>query len=103
MWPIVPDCPRRAVVPLAGSCAAAEPAQVRGALEVKAAQFRVDGMYCSDCPARIEDLIRQLEGVKDARAYRQLRLASVLYDDTSVDTKTIQRRIQDAGFVASVH
>lgn len=70
---------------------------------MRAAQFRVEGMHCPTCPVLIEDAIKQVAGVKDARAYRQLHLASVLYDEGFVDTETIRRRIQDSGFVVTIH
>ena len=67
-----------------------------------AVHIRTDGMYCDACPYRIECRLEQLPGVKAARAYRTMRLTSVLYDPELIDAETIRDQIADAGFTASV-
>lgn len=64
------------------------------------ALIQTDGMHCDACPPRIESELIHLTGVKDARAFRSMRLTSVLYDSDVVDAKTIRGRIADAGFSA---
>jgi copper chaperone CopZ len=58
------------------------------------------GMYCDQCPHRIEGAVEELSGVKDARCFRTLCLTSVLYDPALVDAGTILKSITDAGFPA---
>jgi copper chaperone CopZ len=67
-----------------------------------AVQIRTDGMHCDACPPLIESELGQLEGVKDARAYRSMHLTSVLYDPDVVDVRAIRMQIASAGFTAHV-
>lgn len=67
-----------------------------------AVHIRTDGMYCDACPHRIESQVEHLSGVKAARAYRTLRLTSVLYDPDLIDADTIRTAITGAGFSAHV-
>ena len=64
--------------------------------------IQTDGMHCDACPPRIESELVHLTGVKDARAYRSMRLTSVLYDSDIIDANTIRNRIEGAGFEACV-
>lgn len=67
-----------------------------------AVHIRTDGMFCDACPHRIESRIERLSGVKAARAYRSLRLTSVLYDPGLIDVDTIREQIARVGFDARV-
>ena len=65
---------------------------------MNATHIKTNGMSCEACPSRIESRLENLEGVKAARAYRTMRLTSVLYDPDLVDVETIRHQIEDAGF-----
>jgi copper chaperone CopZ len=69
---------------------------------MNAVHIQTDGMHCDQCPPRIEAKIGHLPGVKAARAYRSMRLTSVLFDPELVDVKTIRDQIASAGFEAHV-
>jgi cation transport ATPase len=69
---------------------------------MNAVHIQTDGMRCAACPPLIESTLRQLEGVKDARAYRSMQLTSVLYDPDVVDIRTIRTQIASAGFTSHV-
>ena len=59
-------------------------------------------MFCDACPHRIECQLERLPGVKAARAYRTMRLTSVLYDPDLIDADTIRAQIEAVGFEAHV-
>lgn len=67
-----------------------------------AVHIHTDGMYCEQCPPRIEAELQHLPGVKDAHSYRSMRLTSVLFDPELIDVGTIRDRIVHAGFKAQV-
>jgi copper chaperone CopZ len=69
---------------------------------MNAVHIQTDGMHCAACPPLIESELGQLEGVKDARAYRSMQLTSVLYDPDVVDIRTIRTQIASAGFTSHV-
>ena len=67
-----------------------------------AVHIKTYGMYCDACPYRIQAELEQLPGVKAARAYRTMRMTSVLFDPDLIDPKAICQRIESAGFHADV-
>lgn len=69
---------------------------------MNAVHIRTEGMHCDECPPRIESELGHLPGVKDAHAYRSMRLTSVLFDPDLVDVKAIRDQIANAGFPARV-
>lgn len=69
---------------------------------MNAVHIRTGGMHCDACPPLIESELGHLPGVKDAHAYRTMRLTSVLFDPDLVDAKTIRDQIAHAGFDARV-
>lgn len=67
-----------------------------------AIHLETTGMFCPECPFRIESGIRRLKGVEHVVACRSLSLTSVLYDETVVNEAAIAGAIHDAGFAAHV-
>ena len=65
---------------------------------MNAVHIRTFGMFCDQCPPRIETELESMYGVKAARTYRTMRLTSVLYDPEIIDADAIRDRITKAGF-----
>lgn len=68
---------------------------------MNAVHIHTEGMYCELCPEHIEEAVRRLPGVKDARAYRSMQMTSVLYNPDVIDPYTIESCIVDEGFIAN--
>ena len=64
--------------------------------------FKVDGMYCSACPAMVKKTLINIDGVKDATVSYSKKTAVVTFEDTKTDTKSLIQATTKAGYQASV-
>jgi len=69
---------------------------------MQAIHVRTGGMYCPDCPRRIEEALARVEGVAASLPVRSLNLTSVLYEPLAVTPEAIASTIRSAGFDAQV-
>jgi copper chaperone len=58
----------------------------------------VEGMTCGHCEQTVEDALREVSGVTDATADREVKEASV---DGDADVTTLVQAVEDAGYTAS--
>jgi mercuric ion binding protein len=64
--------------------------------------FKVDGMYCSACPAIVKKVLKSIEGVKKTTVSYSNKTAVVTFEDTKTDTKSLIQATTKAGYKASV-
>ena len=68
----------------------------------KTITFKVDGMYCSACPAIVKKALINVDGVKDATVSYGKKTAVVTFEDTKADTTSLIQTTTKAGYQASV-
>ena len=64
--------------------------------------FKVDGMYCSACPAIVKKVLTNVDGVKDTTVSYSKKTAVVTFDDTKTDTTSLIQSTTKAGYKAKV-
>jgi Cu+-exporting ATPase len=62
------------------------------------ATLKVEGMHCAACVGRVEQALRKLPGVGDARVNLSTHEARVDFDSKKLSIDTIRKAISDAGF-----
>ena len=68
----------------------------------KTITFKVDGMYCSACPAIVKKALKSVEGVKKATVSYSNKTAVVTFDDYKTDTTSLIQATTKAGYKAKV-
>ena len=68
----------------------------------KTITFKVDGMYCSACPAIVKKALINVDGVKNATVSYGKKTAVVTFEDTKTDTTSLIQATTKAGYQASV-
>jgi len=71
---------------------------VAGVADKARERIKVSGMRCAGCAARIEDALREMEGVIDAKVNFASSIAVVEYDPSAVSVKEIDDRIRSLGY-----
>jgi len=64
--------------------------------------LKIEGMHCASCVNSIEQAVSGLSGVEECRVNLAVRSASVVYDDSRLDERTIIERIKETGFGATI-
>lgn len=65
-------------------------------------EFKVTGMTCKHCVARVEKGLQELAGVQKAKVNLKKELATVKYDENSVNEQEIIDNIIETGYQAEV-
>jgi copper chaperone CopZ len=60
--------------------------------------LRIEGMHCHKCEQAIQRALTQHEGVHEVEVDFASGQASVLYDHTQVDVKTLTDAVNEAGY-----
>ena len=68
----------------------------------KTITFKVDGMYCSACPAMVKKALINVDGVKDATVSYSQKTAVVTFEDTKTEVTNLTQAIAKAGYYANV-
>jgi len=63
--------------------------------------FKVDGMYCSACPAIIKKVLINVDGVKDVIVSYSQKTAVVTFEDTKTEVTNLTEAIAKAGYYAT--
>ena len=63
-------------------------------------EFAVEGMHCQGCVKSVTGAVRQVPGVARVDVSLEKKLATVEYDDASVNQAAIVAAIEGAGFDA---
>lgn len=66
------------------------------------AEFHIKGMHDKACEAKIREALETTAGVRKAEVTFHGKTAVVDFDDETVQEKTLIKRIQDAGYNATV-
>jgi Cu+-exporting ATPase len=80
------------------SSASAAPARDAVPALTEQISLPVAGMSCAACAARIEKTLRRTDGVQEANVNFAAHRASVTYDPTRANRRTLATAIEDAGF-----
>lgn len=65
---------------------------------IRKESFKVSGMTCAACAARIEKIINKLPGIEKANVNFAVEKATVEFDDISVDSDEISEAVKKLGF-----
>lgn len=65
---------------------------------IRKESFKVSGMTCAACAARIEKIINKLPGIEKANVNFAVEKATVEFDDISVDSDKISEAVKKLGF-----
>jgi copper chaperone CopZ len=68
--------------------------------EPRTATFRVDGMACMLCEAKVKKALQKTPGVLEAKADRATKRAEAKYDPAQVSPDTLAAVIANMGFKA---
>ena len=60
--------------------------------------FKIEGMSCGHCKARVEKVIGELSGVSSVQVSLEEASASVVFDDAVISYDVIKEAIEDAGY-----
>ncbi len=63
-------------------------------------RFKIDGMTCASCSARLEKVLSKIDGVEDASVNLALEHATLHYNPKKVSVKRLVKAIEDTGFSA---
>jgi Cu+-exporting ATPase len=66
------------------------------------ATLLLHGMSCASCAARIQQALRQAQGVIDAQVNFAAEKVLVAYRPDRIDVPALQRVVADAGYVATL-
>ena len=58
----------------------------------------INGMTCVGCEVTLEDNISKIEGVVSVKASHTENKATIAFDSTKTDIKTIKRMIKESGY-----
>lgn len=68
---------------------------------MKSVVFEIVGeqrMHCEGCQERVEDMLREMQGVRKVRAEARKQRVEVLFDSTKVQLTSIADRLREAGY-----
>jgi len=71
-----------------------------GKLELHEAAIAVTGMVCSSCSSAVEQALKKLDGVAEARADIKADRVRVRYDGSKVTPRQMVETIRKAGYEA---
>lgn len=60
----------------------------------------IEGMHCEGCSKRLTNVLKDLEGVKDAKVSLEEKKAEIEYDESAISLDEIKDAVADAGFEA---
>ena len=67
----------------------------------KSITFEIIGsqrLACPGCEGRVEDLLKALEGVEQARAQARTQRVEILFDTAKLEATAIAERLNQAGY-----
>ena len=79
---------------------AAPTAAGQGKQVLQETTIAVSGMFCSSCPSAVEQALKRLDGVAEARADLKNDLVRVRYDGNKVTPRRMAEAIRRAGYRA---
>lgn len=61
-------------------------------------KFIVDGIHCGSCAVSAGMILKNLTGVKSARADFDSKIAEIEYDDAQIDLAEMNRALEGLGY-----
>lgn len=61
-------------------------------------RLKIEGMHCTGCSTRLEKILNNLKGVKEARVSFDAAIADIKFDEAEISSEEIKLAIEDAGF-----
>ncbi len=61
-------------------------------------KFVVEGMHCGSCAVSTGMLLKNLKGVRSARADYDSKTAEIEYDDSAIDLAAMNRALEGLGY-----
>ena len=65
---------------------------------MKEIKLKIEGMLCAGCSTRLERVLKNLEGVEEAKVSLEEKQATIKFDETKTNIENIKEAIADAGF-----
>ena len=65
---------------------------------MKEIKLNINGMHCEGCSSRLERILKNLEGVKDASVSLENKSAIITFDESVITENSIKEAILDGGF-----
>ena len=65
---------------------------------MKEINLKIEGMHCAGCSTRLEKVLNNLDGVKEAHVSLEQKNAQIQYDESIISVQEIKEAIEDAGF-----
>ena len=66
-------------------------------------KFDITGMTCAACSSAVERVTRKMEGVSESNVNLTTALLTITYDESKVNESDIIRKVERAGFGATLH
>lgn len=85
-----------------GCCTPAGTKQGSTAAVTTTSTFRVDGLYCGDCAAKLEKGISKLAGVAEVSVHFATAKMKVTYDQTQLQPPQIEKAVSGFGYQAAL-
>ncbi len=60
--------------------------------------YRVSGLYCINCAARLRDHLMKLDGIEDVEVSIKAQKVTVYYEGARLNKSLIKKAIEEAGF-----
>ena len=93
------------LAPASPQIAAATPASSRAAPSqenIRTAELKVDGMWCSSCAYFVKQALMQTPGVHDAKVSMRTMTATVSYDPTQTGVEALVAATTNYGYPSAV-
>src|SRR3990167_4456960 len=69
---------------------------------MKTIELKVDGLCCSDCAIKVENVLKATRGVTDIKTLITSEKAVITYDEADVNTDEIIKKIEGIGHKAQI-
>jgi Cu+-exporting ATPase len=64
--------------------------------------FQVEGIVCSGCAMDMENIMLDMDGVKDATVNFRDGIFTIIYDPDEIETETIIKKVKNLGFKTKI-
>jgi len=69
---------------------------------MKTIELKVDGLCCTDCAVKVENVLKATRGVTDIKTLITSEKAVITYDEADVNTDEIIKKIEGIGHKAEI-
>ncbi|MEK7643418.1 MAG: heavy metal-associated domain-containing protein [Patescibacteria group bacterium] len=64
-------------------------------------EFQIDGMHCGSCAIGIQMVLTATDGVTGANISYEAKSGEVEFDDTKINTESIEKAVSELGYKAT--